>query len=144
MKFKEFKNGRKFVGLIPSGKDLLPTMKKFAKDNNIKSGTFNMIGAVRSATIGFYDPRTQEYFEIELKKHFEIISCIGNISQRDGETVIHAHICLSDEHGRTYSGHVLSVTEVFAAEVVVDELVGETELIRDIDPETGLPLWKFD
>jgi predicted DNA-binding protein with PD1-like motif len=143
MKFREFKAGRKFLGLIETGKDLLTELKEFAKANNIKAGTFNLIGATRSATIGFYEARTQQYVEITINKHLEIVSCTGNISQLDGDTKVHAHICLSDENGHTFSGHLLSQTDVFAAEVSVEEYTG-AELNRAKHPQTGLPLWKFD
>lgn len=55
--------------------------------------------------------------------------------------MIHAHIVLSDSKGRTFGGHLLPGTVVFAGEVFMLELPG-IKLEREYDQETGLNLFK--
>jgi uncharacterized protein len=64
---------------------------------------------------------------------------VGNISLKDGEPFVHAHAVLSDDEGKVRGGHLLGGT-IFAAEVHVTELLGET-LARRLDNVTGLSLW---
>ena len=66
--------------------------------------------------------------------------CMGNISLKDGEVFVHAHITLADHEGKCHGGHLMPDTNIFAAEYYVQELVGE-KLERKHDPETGLSLW---
>ena len=70
----------------------------------------------------------------------EIISCFGNATLRDGKPFVHVHVVLSDCEGKTFSGHLLPGTTLFACEVFIDEFEGEA-LDRSYDELTGLHLW---
>jgi len=77
-----------------------------------------------------------------LNKKLEIASCTGNISIKDGEIFVQAHITLADMEGKAFGGHLMPGTEIFAAEFFVQELIGQ-DLVRAKDEITGLPLWKI-
>ncbi len=84
---------------------------------------------------------SKKYSEcVELIKKLEITSCTGNISLKDGEIFVHAHITLADHQGQCYGGHLLRGATIFAAEYYITELTGAV-LERENDPETGLSLW---
>ncbi len=135
------KPGRAFIGRFDAGDDLLSALNTFCKSQNIRLGTFNLIGAVRSAKLGYYDQEKKAYTGcVELNKKLEISSCMGNISIKDGEIFVHAHITLAGMDGKAFGGHLMPGTEVFAAEYFIQELTG-AELIRGKDEITGLPLW---
>jgi len=102
--------------------------------------TFSMIGAVSSATIGAYDQKQQVYITFTEKAPFEILSCIGNISLKDGKPFVHAHILLGDEKGKTIGGHLFSEPLIFAGEIEIQELKGKP-MERAYDSTTGLMLW---
>ena len=70
----------------------------------------------------------------------EIVSCLGNVSRRDGGVAVHAHLCLSSADGTTHGGHLVGGCVVFACEVVLTELLGPP-LERGYDEVTSLPLW---
>ena len=134
--------GRIFVGRLECGDDLLGALTGFCKKESIKLGIFNVIGAVRSAKLGYYDQKEKKYTGcVELKKKLEIASCMGNISLKDDEIMVHAHIVLADFDGKAFGGHLMPGTEVFAAEFFIQEFAG-SELKRGKDEVTGLPLWK--
>jgi len=103
---------------------------------------FSIIGAVSSVTIGSYDQKQQVYVSHFEKAPLEILTCTGNISLKEGNPVAHAHIVLCDEEGKTTGGHLFSDTIVFAAEIELQELIGNT-LERVYDKNTGLMLWKL-
>ncbi|MFA5104704.1 MAG: PPC domain-containing DNA-binding protein [Candidatus Margulisiibacteriota bacterium] len=137
----EPKTGRFFSGRFEAGDDLLASLTDFCKEQSIRLGAFNLIGAVRKAKLGYYDQEQKKYTGcVELNKKLEISSCMGNISIKDGEIMVHAHITLADMEGKAFGGHLMPGTEIFAAEFFIQELTG-AELVRGKDEKTGLPLW---
>ncbi len=140
MQFSEFQPGRRFIGRLPHNKDLITSIEQFAKENNIEMATFSVIGAVSSATFGFYDQKQQVYVSSSEKKSFEIASCQGNISLKDGQPFAHVHAVLADEEGKGISGHIFSETLIFAGEIDIQELQGKS-FHRKHDEITGLMLW---
>lgn len=137
----EFKRGRLFLGRLPHGEDLITSIEDFCKDASIQMATFSIIGAVSSVTIGSYDQKQQVYVTSMEKSPLEIINCTGNVSLKDGNPIIHAHIVLCDEQGKTIGGHLFSETIIFAGEIELQELKG-TPMERSYDNTTGLMLWK--
>ena len=138
----EFKPGRRFLGRLPHGKDLITSIEDFCKASSIQMATFSVIGAVSSATLGAYDQKQQVYATFTQEEPHEIVSCTGNVSLLDEKPVVHAHIVLGNLEGKTIGGHVFSETIIYAAEIDLQELTG-TPLERAYDDTTGLMLWKI-
>ncbi len=139
--FKTVKEGRRLIGRFESGDDLLEALNGLCRRENIRLGRFEIIGAVKKAKLGYYDQKEKKYTGcVEIDKKLEITACIGNISIKEGEIFCHAHITLADWEGKAYGGHLMPGMTVFAAEFFIQELTG-AELIRSLDPKTGLPLW---
>ena len=137
----EPKPGRTFIGRFESGDDLLSSLTNFCVKNNIGLGTFNVIGAVKQARLGYYNQEQQKYAGcVELNQKLEIASCMGNISLKDKKPMVHAHIVLADFEGKAFGGHLMPETMIFAAEFHIQEYLG-AELHRGKDKVTGLPLW---
>jgi hypothetical protein len=136
MKFKKF--GNKWVVSINIGEEVVETLKKFCKDNNIKLGTISGIGAVKKATIGFYNLETKKYYPKELNGDYEITSLLGNISTMNGEVYLHLHINLADSNYNTCGGHLNSGVISGAGEFIIEEIDGEVE--RGLNKEVGLNL----
>lgn len=136
----EFKPGRRFVGRLPQGSDLIAAIEDFCEAHSILMATFSVIGAVSSVTIGTYDQSQHVYITATESSFFEIITCIGNVSLRDGNPAVHAHIVLGDTEGNLTGGHLLSETILFAGEIDLQELSGKP-LERSYDESTGLMLW---
>jgi len=138
----EFTLGRRFVGRLPHGKDLITSIEDFCKASSIQMATFSVIGAVSSATLGAYDQKQQVYATFTEEEPLEIVSCTGNVSLLDQDSVVHAHIILGNLEGKTIGGHVFSETIIYAAEIDLQELTGDP-LERAYDDTTGLMLWKI-
>ncbi len=136
MKFKKF--GSKWVVSINIGEEVVETLKKFCEDNKIKLGTINGIGAVKKATIGFYNLETKKYYPKELDGDYEITSLLGNISTMNGEVYLHLHINLADSNYNTLGGHLNSAVIGGVGEFIIEEIEGEIE--RGFNEDVGLNL----
>ena len=106
-------------------------------------GSFTAIGAVKKAHVAFYDQERKEYLDSVIDEPAEILSCVGNVSQVEGEISVHAHITLGYNDGTCRGGHLREGTEVFACELSGLILEGEV-LRREFDDITGLKLWKSE
>ena len=131
-----------FLERLPHDADLLASARDCFARNDLRMGAFMAIGAVKRARVSFYDQARKVYIEEEIDQQAEILSCIGNISELDGEVFAHAHVVLSFADGTTRGGHLLEGTRVFAGELFGFALDGE-QLRRAYDPVTGLKLWKL-
>lgn len=141
-KLKSIKSNSKriIVAKLEKGEDLLEALAELAKKYELVSGFFSAIGALSKANIGFFEGG--EYKSVKLESDLELLSCIGNVSYREGEVMVHAHAVVGDREGKAFGGHVLkgcvvSVTcEIFLVEI-------DKKVIRTKDNATGLYLLDF-
>ena len=126
---------------VPRGADLWDWLRGFAGEQDVRTGTVSMIGAVERAVVSFYNQKTHAYHDLRIEGPHEIVSCSGNISIHEGAPFPHVHIVLSAEDGRCVGGHLKPGTIAFAAEARIEELEGG-ERVRAADQATGLPLWR--
>ncbi|MCL6610945.1 MAG: DNA-binding protein [Peptococcaceae bacterium] len=143
--------GRTLIGRLKKGDDLLDSLTRLCMEANIRLGKIQAIGAVSKAVVGFYLQEAREYVQLDYDYHQEIISLQGNVSIKDGQPFIHAHLALSDGQGKLYGGHLMNGTVVFACEYIINEYIPEIADVKDdsedqtftraLDEETGLYLW---
>ncbi|MBF0142684.1 MAG: DNA-binding protein [Magnetococcales bacterium] len=138
----EVRIGRSFMGRLAHGVDLLEALNRAVRERGIRLGRVEAIGAVQKARLGYYDQERQVYAYIEWPRPLEITSLLGNISLKEGQPFVHAHLTLSDERGMVFGGHLSPGTPVFAGEFFIQELEGAS-LTRGFDATTGLPLWEL-
>lgn len=93
--------------------------------------------------MGFYDPVAGEYDTLEFHEQLEILSCTGNVSEKDGEIFVHAHALFSGKEYLCVGGHLMPGTIIFAAELWGNPVPGPTP-VRKFDEPTGLALWSHD
>ncbi|RKY34808.1 MAG: DNA-binding protein [Candidatus Omnitrophota bacterium] len=133
--------GRVFIGRFGVREDLLLSLIELCKKEDITMGIFSVIGAVTNAKLGYYNQDEKKYVEcVAIDEKLEITSCVGNVSLKDSEIFVHAHITLANHRGHCYGGHLMPGASIFAAEYSIRELTGGA-LHRKYDPETGLNLW---
>ena len=135
----EYNSGNELMVRIKYDTDLIDSITTIAREKDIKTARFTAIGALKYATLGYYDQTNREYHDIVIDSPHEIASCTGNISLKEGKPFVHAHVVLADEKANTKAGHLLKGT-VFAAEVHIRTLTGKS-LTRQYDEVTGLWLW---
>jgi predicted DNA-binding protein with PD1-like motif len=122
--------------------DVAESIKKSALESGVKAGAFMLIGALKQAALGCY--KKGDYVTTQLGGHVEVASCMGNIAvDEKGETIIHAHIVVSNEKGEAFGGHLMKDCVVGAtAELVIIEATG-VNLQRAFDQKTKLKLLKL-
>lgn len=140
--FAEASLGRLFVVRLPHGGDLLESIKGFAVERGVEAGVLWVIGAVRKASISFYDQAEKSYVKQSFEEPMEILACTGNIGRLKGETLVHAHITLAKRNGETVGGHLEEGTTIFSAEMFLLELKN-VALNREYDETTGLNLFRL-
>ena len=132
---------RKIMGRLAKGADLLGALEEQCRTHGITLGEVWAIGAVTKARLGYYKQTDQKYMFLDLDRPMEILTLIGNVSLKDGQPMVHAHVTLADDEGRACGGHLAAGTPVFACEFVIQECRSEQVFQRAMDEETGLFLW---
>jgi len=132
-----------YMGRLAFGADLLEELTKICKDRAVFCGRVEAIGAVQKACIGYYDQDLMQYQFNTMDQALEILKLTGNVSLKDGEPMVHAHVTLADAKGRAFGGHLAPGTVIFACECIVEGFDGP-EFKRVPDEDTGLPLWGQD
>ena len=138
----EYNTGKELIMRLKHNTDIVQSIAEFARSKGVRAGNFTAIGALKRAELGYYDQRKHEYLKMRIDSPYELASCVGNVSLKDGEPFVHAHVVLSDEKGNTRAGHLLEGI-VFAAEVHLSQLAGP-KLERKYDEVTGLSLWNME
>ena len=137
---KKVKTRELFMGKLNHGSDLLEEINGICRKENIRLGRIEALGAVQKARLGFYNQQTHEYNYFTIDQSLEILNLVGNVSLKDGNPIVHAHITLADKTGKAYGGHLALGTMVFACEFMLEAFDGPV-FERGFDEETGLPSW---
>lgn len=122
------------------GEDAYDSLTEYARTNNIRAASLTFLGAVRRASLRYYDQDERRYVDFTIDEHLEVLAGVGNLSVLDGEPFLHAHAAFADADGRAFGGHLNRGTEVFALEATIWQLDG-TAPVREPDDCTGLTLW---
>ena len=130
---------RVIIGKIEPNEDLISSIIDLVKKYDIISGIINCIGALKKFTIGFFDINSKNYKMETFDEYVELISCIGNVSYKDNEPLIHLHVTLGRNDYSVIGGHlsqpsIISVT----GEVKIFEI--DQKLKRINDPQFNLSL----
>jgi hypothetical protein len=127
---------------ILEGEDLAEAVKKKIEESNVRAGMFMLIGSLKDAVLGYY--RDGKYDYVRLEGPLEIASCMGNVAvDEKGDTVIHAHVVLSNEKCEAFGGHLAKGSHVGAtAELVIIEGLN-VNLVRSPDEKTRLNLLRL-
>lgn len=141
MEYAESGIGKSAFARLSENEDLLETVTQVARKARIHAGFFILIGTLKSAKLGFF--KEGKYETIEIREPLEIVSCLGNISMKEGQVFAHAHVVVSDEKGRALGGHVMPGCIIgVTGELVIVEVSG-IRLFRKLDERTKLSLLSF-
>ena len=141
MFIKKVQYHKLFMGRLDHGTDLLEALHRVCSEEGIQLGLVEALGAVQKAQIGYYDQKSQEYQFHTMDKPHEILSLVGNVSLKDNNPMVHAHITLADESGKAFGGHLAPGTIVYACEYFIQSFQ-DAVLEREFDEKTKLSLWQ--
>lgn len=136
------KAGKIGVFRLLENDDLIESIEKKAQESNIQAGVFILIGSIKHAVLGYY--RDGKYKNTKLEGPLEVASCTGNVAVGDkGETVVHAHIIVTNEKCEAFGGHLMKDSPVGAtAELIIIEATGMS-MVRAFDEKTKLKLLRL-
>lgn len=143
MKSKRLGDGEeRHVLVFDKGDEVVEQLLAFAKKERVTAGSFTGIGAFSDVTLGFFERERKEYKRIPLAEQVEVLTLAGDITLKDGEPQVHAHVVVGKADGTAHGGHLLVGHVWPTLELVVVE--SAAELRRRFDPETKLPLIALD
>src|SRR5438477_6356382 len=132
-------NGLKaFAVVFDKGEEAKESLMRFASENGLRGAQITAIGAFSEVTLGFFDRQKKSYQEIPLKEQLEVLSFTGNIVEKDGKPMLHAHVVVGKADGTAHGGHFLQGRVWPTLEMIVSEM--PVHIRRRHDEETGLAL----
>jgi predicted DNA-binding protein with PD1-like motif len=134
---KQGEISRVIVDRFETGDDILERLNELVRQHQVTAGSFTALGAVERATVGYFTGNGV-YSNISLQGPLEILSCVGNVSLREGTPFVHAHITLSDKEGRAFGGHLLPGCEVGATFELTLYSYDDIKLQRKFDAQRKL------
>lgn len=129
-----------FVLRLVRTEEICKSIEHACRVYGISGGTVTGIGTTDSAVIGVYNLSKKAFEGKEVNNFCEIASLSGNISVKDGESIVHLHAVLADADGRVYAGHLKSGITSATAEIFIQKT---DEIKKFYDEETGLNLFDF-
>ena len=124
--------------VFDKGDEVRQGLLEFANTNCFADAHLNGIGAFSEVMLEFFDPRQKKYKEIPISEQVEVLSFTGNITQKDGQPRLHAHVVVGKSDGTAHGGHFLGGRVWPTLEIVMSEL--PVHLRRTRDDESGLAL----
>ena len=118
MKFK--KCGNRVIVRIDRDEEIVETLKRVCRENEITLGSISGIGSTNRTTIGLFETVNKKYLSKKLAGEYEISHLSGNISTMKGEVYLHLHITLSDARCSAFGGHLNTAIVSGTCEVVID------------------------
>ena len=130
---------RVYVLVLDDGEEAFQSISDFAASQKLSAASISAIGALRRATVGWFDFQTKKYREIPVDQQCEVLSAIGDIAVGDdGKPSLHLHAVLGLSDGTTRGGHFLRGDVHPTVEAVITET--PAYLRRRKRPELGVAL----
>jgi uncharacterized protein len=123
---------------LDPGEEVLTRLTEFVQESNLSGGTISGIGAVKNATLGFYDLHRREYLRRDFPDEMELVSFTANVTWVEDKPFIHAHATLSGSDFLARSGHLFSAEIAVTGEFFFSP--SDHKLRRVLDERTGLKL----
>jgi predicted DNA-binding protein with PD1-like motif len=126
------------VLVFEKGDEFVEQLLAFARREKLTAGSFTGIGAFSDVVLGFFERERKDYKRIPLAEQVEVLTLAGDITLKDADPQVHAHVVVGKADGTAWGGHLLEGHVWPTLELVVVE--SPAELRRTVDDETRLPL----
>ena len=133
---------RTIAVILERGEEVMAALLQFAIEHRITAGRLTAIGALESATVGFFDWERKTYRRIPVDEQVEVLSLVGDIALDGDQPRIHAHAVLGRSDGSTVGGHLLEARVRPTLEVIAVD--SPSHLRRACDPVSGIALIRID
>src|SRR4051794_12835080 len=119
-----------------SGEHVLAPLLDWVGAENIGYASLTGVGAVSAATVSYWNAETIQYETHDLTEQMEVVSLIGNVSLRDGQPFVHAHVGLGRSDLSLIGGHVNELIVHPTLEISI--VPGPVSIHRALDESCGL------
>lgn len=99
--------GRTFKVGNSTGDEVMSGLLDFAVKNHVQNAEIRGLGGFSSAILAAYDTQKRAFKKFTIDQKCEVSSLTGNISTRNGQPNVHAHVVLSCVDGTTHGGHLV-------------------------------------
>ncbi len=110
---------REYAVIFGDGDEAFSGLLDFADRHGITAAHFTAIGALRKATLAWFDPQKKMYKKIPIEEQSEVLSMVGDIAEYKGRPAVHAHMVAGLSDGTTRGGHVIEAQVFPTLEVMV-------------------------
>jgi hypothetical protein len=117
--------------MLDKGEEILSTISGWAKKEKITGAQVWGIGAVEDVELAAYEPEAKKWVNRKFSGSYELLSCIGNISEEG----LHAHISMSGADFNAVGGHLLRAKISVFGEFFI---LPTGKLGRELVPSFGL------
>tara|TARA_B110000014_G_C19984147_1_gene509618 strand:- start:244 stop:675 length:432 start_codon:yes stop_codon:yes gene_type:complete len=122
---------------IEKNEKVMDTLTRFCKKEGISNARISGIGAIMESEIGAYDTVGKEYIRKQFPDVLELVSFEGNVTLKDGEPFVHAHVVFSNHEMNTLGGHLFEMSVAAVGEFFLRKF--ENNAYRKLDEDVGLP-----
>lgn len=135
---KVFAGSSGYLIRLERGEEIHESLGTFAREQGIRGGVVQGIGAVHESEVGFYHLEKRVYEKRQIPEITELLSLTGNLSQVDGKPFLHLHVVLMRPDFTVTGGHLFRSTIAVTGEFAFSET--GLEVVRLPDPDVGLAL----
>ena len=132
-------SGQNFLVYIQIDEPVMETLTSVCKNNGIMNGQISGIGAVKEIEMGAYDLDSKSYLRKQYPDNHELLSFQGNITLKDGNPFIHAHIIIGNHDLHTWGGHLFEMKVAIVGEFIIRKI--DSNAHRKLDNNIGLAVW---
>jgi predicted DNA-binding protein with PD1-like motif len=97
--------GDRYQMRFESGERVAAPLLAWLKSEQIGYATMTGLGAVREATVSYWNAEAREYEQHELQEQMEVVSLVGNVTIKEGEPFTHIHVTLGRRDLSIVGGH---------------------------------------
>lgn len=131
----------KIVMRLDTGDEVIQSVQHVCRERHISLGTVTGIGAVKKATIGYFEQDAKVYHTREFVGDIEVTSLQGNITEMNDDVYLHLHATLSDSNYNAYGGHLNEAWVGPTFEIFIDIIDGKVS--REKNSDVGLNTLMF-
>lgn len=128
--------GNQHVIVFEPGERVIEGLVAYAGQKRIKGAHFTAIGGFRELELKYFNMRSKQYEQRQVKQQVEVVSLVGNLALKDGKPYIHAHVVVGTEEYHALDGHLGEGVVEPTLELFLTQLDGA--MVRLRDERTGL------
>jgi uncharacterized protein len=130
---------RTFAVVLDTGDEIIGCLARFVAEQNISAAQLTAIGALRDATLLYFDWDMKDYVRIPVREQVEVASLVGDVAEDpSGRPALHLHAVVGRRDGTAVAGHLGEGHVRPTLEMILVE--SPAYLRKKKDPESGLAL----